>query len=73
MLMEKYQFGGTPKLDCIDGLFTIKTLFNMINNHNLLIFVAFVDIVKDLDTAGHELMIKVLETYRAPKQIIFCS
>ena len=31
----QFQFGGTPNLGCRDGLFTIKTLFNMRKNHNL--------------------------------------
>ena len=66
MLVEKYQFGVMPNIFFRDGIFTIKTLLNIINNHNLPTFVAFVDLVKDFDTAGHELLIKVLEIYGDP-------
>ena len=56
----KYQFYGTSKIGLSDGLFTIKTLLNIRKNQNLPTFVAFVDLVKDFDTADHEVMIKVL-------------
>ena len=49
------QIDGTPKIGCSDGLFTIKTLLNTQNNHNLPTFVAFVDLVKAFNTSGHEL------------------
>ena len=55
-----------PKIFCRDGIFTIKTLLNMRNCHNLPTLVAFVDLVKAFDTAGHELLIKVLERYGDP-------
>ena len=38
----------------------------MRNNHNLPTLVAFVAIFKDFYTAGHELLIKVLERYGDP-------
>ena len=63
---KKYQFGGMPKICCRYGIFTIKTLLNMRNNNNLPTLVAFVDIFKDFYTAGHELLIKVLEIYGDP-------
>ncbi|EJK61338.1 hypothetical protein THAOC_18200 [Thalassiosira oceanica] len=31
---NRFQFGGTPKVGCADGLFTIKTLLNMRRNHD---------------------------------------
>ena len=62
----KFQFGGTPKIGCSDGLFTIKTILNMGKNHNLPTFVAFFDLFKAFDTYGHELLIKVLERCGAP-------
>ena len=67
----KWQFGGTPKLGCADGLFTLKTLLNMRKNHNLQTHVCFVDLVKAYDTADHKLLVKVLEKYGAPPK--FCS
>ena len=66
----KYQFGGTPKIGFRNGLFTINTLLNMVNNHNLPTFVAFFSLVKEFDTAGHDLLIKVLERYRAPPNFL---
>ena len=56
----KIQIGGTPMIGCNDGLFTIKTLLNMKNNHNLTIIVDFFDPVKAFDTSGHEILIKLL-------------
>ena len=66
----QFQFGETPTLGCQDGLFTLKTLLNAHKNHNLLSFVAFVDLVKAYDTANHKLLLKVLEKYGAPPKII---
>ena len=65
-----FQFGGTPELGCQDGLFTIKTLLNMRNNHNLASHVAFVDLVKAYDTANHELLLSILEKYGAPPKFV---
>jgi hypothetical protein len=42
----RFQFGGTPTYGCQDHLFTLKTLLNAHKNHNLPLFVAFVDLVK---------------------------
>ena len=55
-----------PKICCKDVIFTIKTILNMRNNHNLPTLVAFVAIFKDFYTAGHKLLIKVLEIYGDP-------
>ena len=67
----KYQFCGTPNIGCRDGIFNIKNLLNMRKNHNLPTFVALLDLVKAADTTCHELLIKVMEIYGAPKE--FCS
>ena len=48
---SRFQFGGTPKVGCADGLFTIKTLLNLRCNHNHETYVAFVDLVEVFDTA----------------------
>ncbi|KAL7525760.1 hypothetical protein ACHAXR_003162, partial [Thalassiosira sp. AJA248-18] len=66
----KFQFGGTPKLGCRDGLFTLKTMLNMRKNHNLPTHVAFVDLVKAYDTANHDLLLKILAKYGAPPKFI---
>ncbi|EJK48921.1 hypothetical protein THAOC_32244 [Thalassiosira oceanica] len=63
---NRFQFGGTPKVGCADGLFTIKTLLNMRRNNDQDTYVAFVDLVKAFDTADHQLLIKILEKYGAP-------
>ncbi len=62
----RFQFGGTPELGCQDGLFVLKTLLTMRKNHNLLSYVAFVDLVKAYDTANHKLLLTLLKKYGAP-------
>ncbi len=66
----RFQFGGTPALGCQDGLFTLKTLLNAHKNHNLPLFVAFVDLVKAYDTTNHDLLLKVLAKYGAPTKFV---
>ncbi len=64
------QFGGTPNRGCQDGLLTLRTLLNAHKNHNLPLFVAFVDLVKAYNTANHDLLLKVLKKYGAPPKFI---
>ena len=66
----RFQFGGIPTLGCQDGLFTLKTLLNAHKNHNLSLFVAFVDLVKAYDTNNRELLLKILEKYGAPPKFV---
>jgi hypothetical protein len=66
----KFQFGGTPTLGCQDGLFSLKTLLNAHKNHDLPLFVAFVDLVMAYDTANHDLFIKILDKYGAPPKFV---
>ena len=66
----KFQFGGTPTLGCQDGLFTLKTLLNAHKNHNLPLFVAFIDLVKAYDTTNHDLLLKILERWGAPPKFV---
>jgi hypothetical protein len=63
-----FQFGGTPKLGCCDGLVVLKTMLNMQKNHNLPSYVGFVHLVKAYDTANHDLLVNILEQYGAPPQ-----
>jgi hypothetical protein len=42
----------------------------MRKNHNLPSYVAFVDLVKAYDTANHELLLTLLEKYRAPPHFV---
>ncbi len=42
----RFQFGGTPELGCRVGLFTLKALLNAQRNHDLAMYVGFVDLVK---------------------------
>jgi hypothetical protein len=71
--VSQFQFGGTPTLGCQDGLFTLKTLLNVHKNHNVLSFVAFVDLVKANNTASHNLLLKILEKYGAPPSSLLPS
>jgi hypothetical protein len=66
----QFQFGGTPTLGCQDGLFTLKTLLNVHKNHNLLLFVSFVNLVKAYATANHDLLLKVVKKYGAPPKFV---
>ena len=65
-----FQFGGTPELGCRDGLFTLKALLNAQQNHDLALYVGFVDLVKAYDTANHTLLLRILECYRAPPKFV---
>ena len=65
----RFQFGGTPKLGCRDGLFTLKALLNARQNHDLATYVGFANLVKAYDTASHKLLLRILEHYGAPPQI----
>ena len=67
----KSQFDATPNVGCQDGSFTLKFRIHLRRQHNLPTFVAFVDLVKALDTANHTLLIEILQRYGAPPKI--CS
>ena len=62
----KFQFWSIPGVGCQDGTFTIKTLINIIQNHNLTTWVSFADLVKAFDTSKHALLIIILLKYGAP-------
>jgi hypothetical protein len=62
----RFQFSGTPELSCCDGLFVLKTMLNLQKNHNLLSYVAFVDLVKAYNIANHGLLLDILEHYSTP-------
>ena len=63
------QFGSSPVVGCQDGHFIIKTSLHARHKHNLLTYVAFVDIVKAIDTVSHSMMLKILERYGAPPKL----
>jgi len=65
-----FQFGGTPELGCRDGLFTLKALLNARGNHDLVLYVGFVDLIKGYDMANHSLLLRVLERYGAPPKFV---
>ena len=62
----RFQFGGTPGVGCRDELFTLKALLNAQHNHDLALYVGFVDLVKAYDTANHKLLIDVPCRYAPP-------
>ncbi len=62
----RFQFGGTMEIGCQDGLFTLKALLNARHNHDLALYVGFVDLVKAYDTANHALLIDILRKYGSP-------
>ena len=65
----KYKFGSSPGVGCQDGIFTIKTILHTRHNHNLLCYMAFVDLVKAFETVNHVMMLKILERYGAPPKL----
>jgi hypothetical protein len=62
----RFQFGGTPEIGCRDELFTLKALLNAQHNHDLTLYVDFVNLVKAYDTANHKLLIDILHWYGVP-------
>jgi hypothetical protein len=66
----RFQFSGTPEIGCRDGLFTLKALLNARHNHDLALYVGFVDLVKAYDTANHTLLINILRKYGAPPKFV---
>ncbi len=69
-LLEKhgtcFQYSKTPELGCRDGLFPLKAFLNARQNHDLALYVGFIDLVKAYDTANHVLLIDILWKYGAP-------
>ena len=57
----KYQFGSTPGVGCQYGTLTIKTHLLMRNNHNLPMYVEFLDNVKAFNTVNHDLLMYILK------------
>jgi len=66
----RFQFGGTPKIGCRDGLFTLIALLNAWRNHNLATYVGFVDLVEAYTTANHDLLLRILERYRVSPKFV---
>ena len=48
----------------------LKRLLNIRKNHNLISFVAFVDLVEEYDTANHKLLLQILKKYGAPPKFV---
>ena len=69
----RFQFDGMPELGGCDGLFVLKALLTMRKNHDRQSYVAFVDLVKEYDTANHELLLSLLEKYGAPPRLCLGS
>ncbi len=66
----RFQFSGTPKLGCRDGLFVLMTLLTIQKNHNFTSYIVFVDLAKAYNTANHELLLTLLERYVAPPRFV---
>jgi hypothetical protein len=66
----RFQFGSTPELGCRDGLFTLKALLNAQQNHDLVSYVGFVDLVKAYNTANNDLLLCILRRYGVPPKFV---
>jgi hypothetical protein len=49
----------------------MKALLNMQWNHDLTSYVGFVDLVKAYDTANCDLLLRILERYSAPQNLLW--
>jgi hypothetical protein len=56
-------------LSSLVRLFTLKALLNARRNHDLASYVGFIDLVKAYDMANHDLLLRILERYGAPKNL----
>ena len=65
-----FQFGSSPNTGCPDGSYSIKSILQLNKEHDLNIWVVFVDLVKAFDTIHHELMFKLLGKFGIPKYLI---
>jgi hypothetical protein len=74
LLLEKhgtrFQFGRTPDIGCRDELFTLKVLINARQNHDLPLYVGFIDLIKAYNTANQTLLLHILEQYSAPPKFV---
>jgi hypothetical protein len=64
------QLGSQPGLGCRDALYILKSLLQTRRKHNLPSSALFVDLEKASDTVRHKLLLKLLEIFGIPDDII---
>lgn len=55
------QFGTSPKTECPEGSFSLKSLLQMRKEHDLNSWVIFVDLIKNFDSIHHGLIFELLK------------
>ena len=64
------QFGSSPKTECSDGSFSLRTLLHLRKEHDLNSWVVFVDLIKAFDSIHHSLLFLLLKKIGIPDRVI---
>ena len=70
--LKKYgtslRFEVSPNMGCPKGSFSLHSLLQMRNEHNLQSWVVFADLIKDFDSIDHKLLFVLLEKFGIPSR-----
>ena len=70
--LKKYgtslRFEVSPNMGCPKGSFSLRSLLQMRNEHNLQSWVVFADLIKDFDSIDHKFLFVLLEKFGIPSR-----